>query len=324
MKFVYVLTSSEKDSYLEQAALSVRSLKKHNPQAHAVLLTDTATKTSLDSDAKRKNLSAFFDEIVPVTIPPEFNQTAKSRWLKTNMPNLVSGSLVYIDCDTIVAGDLSELEKIDCDVAGVLDNNCHISESLFLQRLIRRKYTFRHRNEIIAHDSYINGGFLVCRDTPKAKEFFNMWRTLWKESWERGVMLDQPALNETNFRMNWILKELDFCYNAQVTIRLNSMRNAKVIHYLVTNAENFYPLAQPKILDDIKRTGAIPDYAEKMLDNPLDIYETDNRLKIITSTNIAIMDTGLYSALAKLYKKHKWIFSFFDKALSAALRVIGK
>ncbi len=324
MKFVYVLTSSQKDNYLEQAVLSAHSLKKYNPKAVTVLLTDTLTSKSFDEDEKRKTLSKFFEEIVSVEIPQEYGQKAASRWLKTNMPALVSGDLVYIDADTIITGDLSELEKIECDVAGVLDNNSHISESVFLQRLIRRKYLFSHIKEIFDHDTYINGGLLVCRDTKKAHDFFNLWHSLWKESCKKGVVLDQGALNEANFLSAWIIKELDYCWNAQVTIRLNSMKNAKIIHYLVTNAENFYPLAQPQVLDEIKKTGAIPDYIEKMLDNPFDLYNTDKKLRIITDTNIALSETGLYSVLSKLYTKHKSLFALFDKCFSFVLKVTGK
>lgn len=324
MKIVYVLTSSEEDNYLEQAVLSVSSLKKHNPSAHSVLLTDKPSFDSFSSCDKRKKLSSFFDEIIPVSIPPEFDKKASSRWLKTNMPNLVSGNLIYIDCDTIITGNLSELESFDCDVAGVLDNNCHISESPFLSRLIRRKYTFAHRKEIFEHDSYINGGFIICRDTQKAKDFFNLWHSLWKESWRRGVVLDQPALNEANFRMGWIIKELEPCWNAQITIKLNSMNAARVIHYLVTNAENFYPLAQPSVLGQIKEFGLIPDNVEKMLDNPFDLYSTDKKMRIITDRNIALSETGAYSALSKLYSKHPTLFSFFDGLLSFVLKVLKK
>lgn len=324
MKFVYVLTSSASDNYLEQASLSVYSLKMHNPFAQTVLLTDAKTMLSFGADDNRKKLSHLFDEIVPVEIPDGFDKKASSRWLKTSMPGLVKGSLVYIDCDTIVTGDLSGLEKIECDVAGVLDNNCHISESVFLSRLIKRKYTFSHRNQILEHDSYINGGLLLCRDTQKARDFFSLWHSLWKESYRRGVVLDQPALNEANYLSGWIIREIDFCWNAQVTLRLNSMNGAKIIHYLVTNAENFYPLAQPSVLEEIKQSGAIAPRVQKMLENPFDLYNTDKRLRIITDDNISLSETALYSMLLRLYKNHRGFFRFFDNVFAGLLRIARK
>lgn len=324
MKFVYVLTSSESDNYLEQASLSVWSLKMYNPLAKTVLLTDGKTMLSFDADEKRKKLSHFFDEIVPIEIPDGFDKKASSRWLKTSMPSLVQGNLVYIDCDTIVTGDLSSLDRIECDVAGVLDNNCHISESVFLKRLIKRKYTFSHRGQILEHDSYINGGLLLCRDTQKARDFFSLWHRLWEESFRRGVVLDQPALNEANYLSGWIIKEIDFCYNAQVTLSLNSMKEAKIIHYLVTNAENFYPLAQPSVLEEIKQSGAITPRVQKMLENPFDLFSSDKRLRIITDDNISLSETALYSMLLRLYKNHRGFFRCFDNVFAGLLRIARK
>lgn len=46
-KIVYVLVSDEKDLYLEQAWLSVYSLRLHNPTAYVVVLMDDNTERSL-------------------------------------------------------------------------------------------------------------------------------------------------------------------------------------------------------------------------------------------------------------------------------------
>ena len=71
-KIVYVLVSSETDLYLEQAWLSLYSLRLHNPNAHVVILMDDYTEHSLREN--RENFRKLPTEtLIPQHILLEIN-----------------------------------------------------------------------------------------------------------------------------------------------------------------------------------------------------------------------------------------------------------
>jgi len=58
---VYILTSSDKDIYIEQLWLSLYSLRLHNPEVRVVLLTDDSTEVSLVGD--RAKIRQYLSEV---------------------------------------------------------------------------------------------------------------------------------------------------------------------------------------------------------------------------------------------------------------------
>lgn len=64
MKYVYVLTSTPKDLYYEQALMSAYSLRKHNPAAQLIVLVDNKTNASLTEENKRTALKKYASQII--------------------------------------------------------------------------------------------------------------------------------------------------------------------------------------------------------------------------------------------------------------------
>ena len=95
-KIVYTLVSDESDTYLEQALLSVYSLRLHNPQAIVELIVDQFTsKTIVD---KRSEIRKFITDLITVDVPEDYTKVQKSRYLKTNLRQFVKGDYLFIDC----------------------------------------------------------------------------------------------------------------------------------------------------------------------------------------------------------------------------------
>lgn len=78
-KIVYVVTSDETDVYLEQALLSVFSLRKHNPNAYVEFVVDQDTDATIAG--KREEIMKYIDNKVVVNVPEEYNKVCRSRWL---------------------------------------------------------------------------------------------------------------------------------------------------------------------------------------------------------------------------------------------------
>lgn len=77
LQIVYMVVSSPKDIYLEQAYVSMCSLKRHNPEAHAIILTDELTAATFTG--VRKLETKYADEIVAVKLPENLNGQRRSR-----------------------------------------------------------------------------------------------------------------------------------------------------------------------------------------------------------------------------------------------------
>ena len=103
MKYVYVLTSSEKDYFYEQCLISVVSLKKYHPDSEIVIFTDDNTAAGLKGF--RSGIKKYA-EIEVVACDAAYDQKVRSRLLKTSVRHLIKGDFLYIDLDTVIADSL--------------------------------------------------------------------------------------------------------------------------------------------------------------------------------------------------------------------------
>jgi hypothetical protein len=112
------------------------------------------------------------------------------------------------------------------------------------------------------------------KDSPLAHEFSSLWNDLWRMSCRKRIFVDQPGLNEANYRMNYFIRCLPDEYNAQIGRCLNYFASAKIIHYFATwNAgESFYLLAKDSFLKKIKKNG-LGDCEKKIVCNPKKAFD---------------------------------------------------
>ena len=87
-KIVYVLVSTCNDIYLEQAYVSMHSLRHYMPDAHIVLLTDQLTSETFVGH--RKEEIRYVDELIVAELDKRLNAQMRSRQLKTSVRNRLS------------------------------------------------------------------------------------------------------------------------------------------------------------------------------------------------------------------------------------------
>lgn len=202
MKYVYVLTSTTADLYYEQALMSAYSLRKQMPDSEIIFLVDDKTELTFTEENKRLSLKNYASKIIPIAFEPEVPNIDRSRLIKTSIPQYVDGSFLYIDCDTIICDDLSDIESTQATTAGVLDGHClldeHIHKKYFLQR--DKKLGFSGTKKAGYN---INGGLILAKaDTPEQKEqtvsFFREWNQCWKYSaYQKKInTTSQPSMKQ--------------------------------------------------------------------------------------------------------------------------------
>ena len=327
MKYVYVLTSTPKDLYYEQCLMSVWSLRQHMRAAEIIVLVDNKTKDSFTNENKRTELYKYATKIIPVDFDDKVSNLERSRLIKTSIPDYVDGSFLYIDCDTIICDDLSDIENAPFEVAGILDGHCmleeHIHKKYFLQR--DKKLGFKGT---MAAGCNINGGIILAKEGETSKALFKCWNEVWKYSaYEKHDFHDQSALNEANYRTGLKMGHLDGIWNCQPSHGgLAYLKNAKILHYYSSefsgkNYIPYYKLADKALQNRMKEAGCIPEDIQNMILDPKFQF---NSVHLINDQRIvSIMQSPLTFTLADIKAKLPWLFNILE-AQVAFLRGIGK
>lgn len=269
-KIVYTLISDSSDYYLEQALISVFSLRKHNPEATVELVVDKDTAATLIE--KRSKIKEYVTSVIEIDVPIEYDKKSRSRFLKTNLRQLVKGDYLFIDCDTVICGKLDEIDAFDGDLAAVSD----INGPLPLVNMDGIK-----RCEVIGFHGlegqpYFNSGVMLVRDTSLTHQFYEQWFTNWKKSTSKGVTFDQPALCQTNVELGKPMKELPGIWNCQFKYRQGYalLSDALIMHYFNPNGSNQWTYPTDSLFLSVKKKGIIDATIKKMLDTPKSLLYT--------------------------------------------------
>jgi hypothetical protein len=306
LKYLYVLTTDDSDNYLEQTLLSMVSLRMQMPDAFISLLVDNNTEKSLTG--KRRNILDFTNEFKSIVIDDGFDKKARSRWLKTSMRRHIEGDFLYIDGDTIIAEDLSSLAGIDVDIGAIPDAHVYLSdyEKYYPARLqqMKSKYAKLGFSSCFDLKIHFNGGIFFCRDCTTGHNFFNEWHKLWLYCHGVGNVTDQQSLNQSNFILGSVIKELDGIWNCQILYdgALRYLHDAKIIHYFASQpGEKAFIPANDYFFDSIRETGIIDQNIKDMLKNPKSLFVPNTRLMLIDRSLRGFYDSAICGAAKRIY-----------------------
>lgn len=271
-KIVYVLTCSEDTTCVAMLLLSLFTLKKQMKGDR-----DLEILTVMDSSTHRilkESSSRVLSESKPVVVdpPPEYDQMSLSRHLKTTLREIIQGDFLYIDCDTLIADRLDEIDDLDSsiNIAAIADRNI---EGNRIEDNPKGATNCKNAGFLeLGKESGINSGVFWVRDTPLSHDFFKTWHNNWKKSLAKGVPLDQPALWETNRIMGHPIKMLPGIWNCQFSTNNQDpnryVRNAKILHYYRTFYGGRFLLS---ILNRVKEKGRVGFFDSVFLRYPQSI-----------------------------------------------------
>ncbi len=297
-KVVYALVSSSSDFYLEQAYVSMYSLKRYMPEAHIVLATDEDTRASFVG-IREKELE-YADEVLTIPLDASFTQHQRSRLIKTSIRKYVKGDYIYIDCDTIICRPFPSLDAITYDIAACLDSHCFdYYDNPY------RWFGLSHGHildwPIDEESTYFNTGVIFVKDSPVAHEFYKLWQQNLLDGFSKGVLMDQPSFAKTNYQMGHIINVLDDIWNCELKHGIRFLKDAYIVHYLTTNTSpnggaQVFRLNEPDIFDEIKRTGVIPSEVDTIADDPF--KGLSHLTHIFAGRDIYFFQTPSYKAIS--------------------------
>lgn len=301
--------------------ISVQSLLQHNQDANVVILVDQGTAATFTG--KRTYHESLGVNVREIQVPEQYNNRDRSRFLKTTMYNYIDEDFLFIDGDTLICDKLncneiaSNMQNIH--IGMVLDRHQKISGGSYENFYDLRAKPLHWRSGY--QDKHFNSGVIWVKKSPEAKQFFDEWHKLWKETLEKySVVFDQTALNEVNVRLGGLIQEIDGTWNCQATRRssfLKFLNNAKIMHYYASFGLNCFDLAdkniQKTILNDAHQE------LDSIMANPKVAFSSVQDVNA-DLTSVKIQRTAFYRAIVFIYKHLRFAYSIIDKVCSLFIR----
>ncbi len=242
--FVYALVARETGYFAEMAAISATTLSKVMPKTKITFLVDKATdELSAPAIEILRKLATNWIVAPTNNMPP----SVASRMIKLSCRNLVDGDFIFIDCDTLVARDLSKLIAHRGEFAVVEDSPA-------MPDAIR---SFAREAELVIPPRYFNSGIMGMRDTPTVRAAFSNALSTWHKNQERGLHFDQiflnAALHESDVQITW----LSPAFNAQIWSKTYHAIKPRIFHVFSGGFEERNETVLHILAKELKRTGTV-------------------------------------------------------------------
>lgn len=322
-KIVYVLVSNNTDYYLEQAYVSMFSLKKYNPKAQIYVVADKDTVDGINANSIRKKLSAYVDSFISVDFDKNVGLKERSRFLKTTLRKHIDGDFLFLDTDTVICGSLSEIDNWKIDLGIVLDLHSHLLEHPY-QNGIRQNILNMYKIDIPKGIDYYNSGVMFVRDSSETHRFFDLWHSNWKSTKDLPMgFRDQQSLIKTEIDLNGFIHPISGDYNCQVLGSIQFLHTAKIVHFFNTqwNGPKLSPLFEPSFYCKFKDTGKIDEISENIILNCKSSF-------ISPSMPIGIKDMMIWNSssfnLLRRIDERPFLKTFFNKFIVRMFNLLLK
>lgn len=310
---VYVVVSSPKDVYLEQAWVSIHSLHLYNKDARVAILTDKATADSLTG--KRAGIKELVSEIKVVDVPEHYTPLQRSRYLKTTMRRYFSGTMLFVDTDTVITGNLSDLDNFQGEIGAVLDANVTFDKELWDDML------HSTLSNVAGHDignvtHYYNSGVVYMRDTENVHRLFDEWHKCWLNSVSvLDFPYDQQSFHVANDRSGNIIKEMSGVYNCQVKQCIKYLFKAKIMHFCDcprVETKQLSAFTDNSVYNALKEAGEMTDDIHNTI---VECKSSFNDATVLFSKQQAKYSIGFDNELFELYQEYKKNTRFYRHSM---------
>lgn len=320
-KIVYVVVSTSNDIYLEQAYISMYSVKYHMPDSHIVLLTDKLTEATFVG--VREEEIKYADEVIPVELPAHYNAMKRSRILKTSVRKHVEGDFLFIDTDTIIVKPLYEIDNMKVDIAACWDTHSSFHENPFYSGCVRegRKLGWPIESE----EAYFNSGVIYVRDSEVAHSFYDLWNKNLLDGFKKKVFMDQPSFAKTNYMLDHVVKRMDDTWNCELKYGVKYLKDAKIVHYLCTNKSRnvksqLFILNEQAVLETVKKNAEIDCDIENAVKDPFTGLASVSQT--FSGRDLFFFRSATFELFRHLYDKK--IFSFIESMIKYILWAMHK
>ena len=265
-QIAYALIASSQGTYLQEIWASVYSLRIYEPDRRVIVCCDSSTASYIK---QFHDFVKLIDDICIVPTPEHYSPKERSRAIKTSIRQYITGNYLFVDTDTIFAGEIGYIDNLSCDIAAVPEFHVTLADSILRDSVINSVKSIFGIN-VSKAPYWFNSGVMYVADTPISHSLYKLWNDNWLFSaFEKGNSQDQPSLLKTDMEMGFVIKVLPGEYNCQLALSVKHYADAKIIHYL-----HFHLLPMPNnpfydksIYRVIKEHGGITDEVAHIIKN---------------------------------------------------------
>lgn len=321
-KIVYTLISSETDIYMEQMVVSMFSLKHFTPNAYVTVVADKETSVRIK---RWEMLRGYVDEVIPVTFDASVSNKERSRWIKTNLRNIVTGDFLFLDTDTVITADLSEIDNITSEIAMVPDLHCPSFSKHPFQVKIGKRIAQLFGEKLSPDSIYFNSGVILCKDTERTRQFFDRWHETWLVGKDKkSGIFDQRSLAVVSEQMG-IVESLPGDYNCQVMGSIEYLHTSKIVHFFnakwTDEPKTFSPFFDDSFYRQIKNKDYLSaDVQDKIIHCKSSFCSPS---MIVDKNDMCVWRTPTFMLIRRLYKYHKIMFKIIN-SLSKLILLVDK
>ncbi len=320
----YVLTEKNGSrQYYNQMVVSIASLRYRAFTGRVYVVADGRTADQLTGE-QRDELEKYRTEIITVDVPEEFSATERSRHLKTSLREYITGDFLYLDTDTIFADRLPE--QVSSAELALAREQYDSLRSGTAAEVVPECFSFRERKEYLqcgCDDSKIqvfyNSGVIWSRDTKKTHLFFRKWHEAWLTCRKKGVMQDQPSLNEINHLMGGAIELLDGIWNVQVTRPYSQkyIDHAIILHYFNVRQNNVYLLGSLDVEEQTPGNRKV----QAIIESPRDAF-LPNRYLVLDGVTEEVLSGKTITVMKYFYKRHRQVYRAINYVFSLLYRLM--
>lgn len=311
---VYALISTPEDFYLEENLISLYSLRIHDKSSKVVLLTDEPTACHIKSHCV--NIMDYVNELRVVNVPKEYNNTERSRYLKTNLSKFIEGDFLYIDGDTVIADNLDEIESYEGDILQVADGN----GKLILEENSRTESLFKMLNwGSCVGRPFFNCGFMYVRNNERTRRVYEQWYKRWQESKCDKNCQDQPPYVKACLDTNIMVTRIPDVWNCQIRAHgFYCIGEAKVIHPFAGLSDSLFLIYEKSVMDEIRKNGFVSKEIIEMINHPRiafkrNILVLDHSEKVFLDSFFHAFFRNHFQLFVKINSFFIWIYNIIHK-----------
>jgi len=315
-KIVYTVASDDSDIYLEQTYVSICSLRKFHPDATVVLVVDDNTDKTIKGI--REYILGVITHKIVVVPPHEYTKVERSRYLKTTLRNQIEGEYLFIDSDTLITADLSEVDNFEDEICAVIDYHVPLDKHVSFAFIKRQASTI---NWIIEQSDfcYFNSGVMYVKDTDTTRKLYSRWNEEWttfRKNTNFPVPSDQPTLGKVNKEMGYVIEEMDGEWNCQIAANgLRFLDRARIIHYFSStikkgDKEPVYALMNNNVFLSLKEKGILDETLSQMIASPKTLFA--ERLVLISGEAMDIYYSHIVKRVISTYRYHRKTYEIIN------------
>ncbi|MCY6380222.1 hypothetical protein [Hoeflea prorocentri] len=253
--FCYVVVDPPgSEIYADLSIISSNALRKLHPDAQIIWLS---CKGADEFNAQlREELSRLEIEVRCIFRDKRY-PFLTSRYIKTQIRQLVDGDFLFLDADTLPISNIDHLFATEADIALAWDVDGEPWSgqlSRWTNQSTYRELGWRHHDE-----GYFNSGVALFKDTCKAHEVGKLWHRSWYEARIKcGRLQDQPSLNYVLSCAAPTIEVLPGAYNAIIGKPEEGwLDGARIMHFCCSNYDGLPQehMVLRKLLDVWRRDG---------------------------------------------------------------------